>query len=61
MFRTVMDAASSEDHVLTMEMVESVGLDPLKDRQFLTELASVYDLNMTVQRSTSFDLLTCCM
>ena len=56
-----MDATSSEDHVLTQEMVESVGLDPHKDRVFLTELANVYNLNMTVQRSSGIDLLTCCL
>ena len=61
LFRTVLDAASSEDHVLTQEMIESVGMDPHKDRLFLTELARVYNLNMTVQRSTGLDLLTCCM
>lgn len=61
MFRTVHDAASSEDHVLTQEMVESVGLDPYKDILFLTELARVYHLNMTVQRHSGAELLTCCL
>lgn len=62
LFRTVMDAASSEDHVLTVEMVSSLGLDPVRDQVFLTELASVYGLNVTVQRQTSmFDFFSCCV
>ena len=59
LFRTVSDAASSEDHILTVEMVSGVGLDPVKDRIFLTELAKVYDLNFTVQSPT--DMFPCCL
>ena len=59
LLRTVYDAASSEDHVLTVEMVDSIGLHPVKDRLFLTELAKVYDLNFTVQRPT--DMFSCCL
>ena len=55
----MMDAASCEDHILTLEMVESFDLDPIKDRYFLTELANVYGLNMIVQRS--HDMFTCCL
>ncbi len=61
LFRTVRDAASSEDHVLTFEMVESIGLDPYRDTLFLTELARVYGLNMNVQRHSGVELLTCCI
>ena len=58
--RAVLDAASSEDHVMTMLMVGSVGLHPVKDRLFLTELAKTYDsVNFTVQRP--MDMFSCCL
>ena len=57
--RVLLDAADSEDHVLTVEMVQSVQLDPIKDRLFLTELASVLQLDLTVQHNA--DIFTCCL
>ena len=59
LFRVLLEAADSEDHVLTMEMVEGVQLDPVKDRIFLTELARVYNLDYTLQRPT--DMFSCCL
>ena len=58
-FRVLLDATQSEDHVLTVEMMEGVQLDPSRDRLFVTELAKVYDLNLTVQRPR--DMFTCCV
>ena len=61
LFRTMNDAASSEDHLLTLEMVESVGLDPVSDRLFLTELARLLSFDLNVQRpSDMMDLFSCC-
>ena len=61
LFRTMNDAASSEDHLLTLEMVESVGLDPVSDRLFLTELARLLNFDLNVQRpSDMMDLFFCC-
>lgn len=59
LFRTVSDASSSEDHVLTVEMVESLGLHAVQDAYFLTELAQVYGFNITVQRP--MDMFSCCL
>ena len=59
LFRTMHDAATSEDHVLTVEMVDSVGLDPVGDKQFLTDLARVHDMNLNVQRPA--DMFSCCV
>ena len=57
----MLDAQEREDHLLTVEMVESVGLDPTRDRQFLTELASLLSLNLNVQRPTDMmDIFSCC-
>ena len=53
------DAASSEDHILTSDMVDSLGLDPVRDRQFLTDLARTYNLNVNVQRPV--DMFLCCV
>lgn len=62
LFRVMQDAASSEDHVLTVEMVNGLGLHPVKDRLFLTELASVHRFNVNVQRPQDMaDLCSCCM
>ena len=62
LFRTVRDASSSEDHVLTVEMVNSLGLDPVWDWVFLTELVSVYGLNVNVQRQADLcDFFSCCV
>ena len=55
----LLDAADSEDHVLTVEMVRGIQLDPIKDRFFLTELARVLELNLTVQHQA--DMFTCCL
>ena len=61
LLRTMLDAQEREDHLLTVEMAESVGLDPTRDRQFLTELASLLNLNLNVQRSTDMmDIFSCC-
>ena len=59
LFRTMLDAATSEDHVLTVEMVDSVGLDPVGDKQFLIELARVHNMNLNVQRPA--DMFSCCV
>lgn len=59
LFRTMQDAATSEDHVLTIEMVDSLGLDPVRDKQFLTDLARVHSMNINVQRPT--DMFSCCV
>lgn len=59
LLRVLLDAADSEDHVLTVEMVLGVQLDPVRDRLFLTELASVLQLNVTVQHHT--DMFMCCV
>ena len=53
------EVSQSEDHILTVEMIETLGLDPAKDRMFLTELASLHDLNVTVQRQK--DVFSCCI
>jgi len=61
LFRMMSDAASSEDHLLTLEMAESVGLDPVSDRLFLTELARLLNFDLNVQRpSDMMDLFSCC-
>ena len=55
------DAGSSEDHVMTTEMIDSLGLDPVRDRFFITELASLHRFNLNVQRgSEMMDLFLCC-
>lgn len=59
LLRVMLDAADSEDHVLTVEMVQGVQLDPTRDRMFLTELARELELNVTVQHHT--DMFTCCL
>ena len=55
----LLEAADSEDHVLTVEMVQSVQLDPARDRLFLTQLATVLHLDLTVQQNA--DVFTCCL
>ena len=52
------DGDSCEDHVMTCEMVQLIGLH-LKDHIFLTELASLHSLNVTVQRQS--DAFPCCI
>ena len=57
----MLEAVDQEDHLLTVDMVESVGLDPVKDRQFLTELAAQLNFNLNVQRpSDMMDIFSCC-
>lgn len=61
LLRTMLEAVDREDHLLTVDMIESVGLDPAKDRHFLTELAAQFNMNLNVQRpSDMMDFLTCC-
>ena len=61
LLRTMFEAVDSEDHLLTLDMIESVGLDTTKDRLFLTELATQLNLNLNVQRpSDMMDILSCC-
>lgn len=59
LLRVLLEAADSEDHVLTVEMVQSVQLDPARDRLFLTQLATVLHLDLTVQQNA--DVFTCCL
>ncbi len=48
--------------MLTVEMVDSLGLHPVKDKLFLTELASVHRFNVNVQRPQDMmDLCLCCV
>ena len=61
LLRTMVEAVEREDHLLTVDMVESVGLDPARDRNFLTELAAQLNFNLNVQRpSDMMDVLSCC-
>ena len=61
LLRTMLEAADSEDHLLTVDMLESVGLDATRDRLFLTELAAQLNFDLNVQRpSDMMDLLSCC-
>lgn len=59
LLRVMLDADDSEDHIMTVEMVEGLQLDPDRDRLFLTALAQVWGLNVTVQHLS--DVLTCCL
>ena len=54
-----MEVALSEDHILSMEMIDLLGLDSHRDRKFLIELAITHRLNVTVQRQS--DMFTCCI
>ena len=57
----MLEAVEREDRLLTVDMVESVGLDPARDRHFLTELAAQLNFNLNVQRpSDMMDVLSCC-
>ena len=61
LLRTMLEAVEREDRLLTVDMVESVGLDPARDRHFLTELAAQLNFNLNVQRpSDMMDVLSCC-
>ena len=61
LLRTMLEAEEREDHLLTVDMVESVGLDPTRDRHFLTELAAQLNLDLNVQRpSDMMDIFSCC-
>ena len=61
LLRTMLEAADSEDHLLTVDMLESVGLDATRDRLFLTELAAQLNFDLNVQRpSDMMDILSCC-
>jgi hypothetical protein len=61
LLRTMIEAVEREDHLMTVDMVESVGLDPARDRNFLTELAAQLNFNLNVQRpSDMMDILSCC-
>ena len=55
----LMEAQDSEDHLVTIEMIEALGLDSNKDRIFLTELAALHRLNVTFQRHS--DVFSCCI
>ena len=57
----MLEAVGREDHLLTVEMVESVGLDATRDRHFFTELAALLNFNLNVQRSSDMmDIFSCC-
>ena len=58
-FRCLIEVSRSEDHVMTLEMVDALGLDPSRDRLFLIELASLHNLNVTVQQQK--DMFSCCI
>jgi len=59
LLRGMLDAADSEDRVMTVEMVEGLQLDASRDRLFLTALAGTWGLNVTMQHSS--DVFTCCL
>ena len=55
----LIEAHTSEDHLVTVDTMQALGLDPNKDRIFLTELAALHRLNVTVQRQA--DVFSCCI
>ncbi len=59
LYTVLMEAHASDDHLITVEMIQALGLDPDKDRIFLTELATLHRLNVTVQRQA--DVFSCCI
>lgn len=52
LFRTMMDVSSSDDHVMTIEMMARLGLDPVYDRAFISDLGVLYGFDVVVQRNT---------
>ena len=54
-----MEVALSEDHILSMEMIDLLGLDSHRDRKFLIELVITHRVNVTVQRQS--DVFSCCI
>lgn len=59
LYQRLMEVSLSEDHILSMEMIDLLGLDSNRDRKFLIELAITHRLNVTVQRQS--DMFTCCI
>ena len=51
LFRTMMDVSSCDDHVMTTEMMVRLGLDPVYDKGFISDLAVLYGFDVVVQRN----------
>lgn len=51
LFRTMMDVSSCDDHVMTTEMMTRLGLDPVYDKGFISDLAVLYGFDVVVQRN----------
>lgn len=61
LFRTMTDISSCDDHVMTTETMVRLGLDPVYDRGFISDLAVLYGFNLVVQRANGMCcFMDCC-
>ncbi|KAI8480329.1 hypothetical protein Bbelb_419220 [Branchiostoma belcheri] len=45
-FQTLLDVASTSDRTLTMDHMRSMGLDPIRDRQFVMDLVELHGIDV---------------
>ena len=60
LFRTMLDISSCEDHVMTIETMTRLGLDPVCDKSFISDLAVLYGFDVVVQRNNGMCWCTDC-
>ena len=48
LFQMLFEVASTQDRVLTPDMIQSIGLDPKGDLRFLSDLVELYGINVLI-------------
>ena len=48
LFQMLFEVASTEDRVLTPDLIRSIGLDPKGDLPFLSDLVDLYGINVLI-------------
>ena len=48
LFQMLFEVASTENRILTPEMIRSIGLDPKGDLRFLSDLVDLYGINVLI-------------
>ena len=61
LFEMLTSVSESADHVVTLEHISQIGLDPTVDRLFVANVALLHGFDVNVQRTSDMCCLFNCM
>ena len=57
LFQALIDAASTRDKILRVDVIRKMGLDPKHDRSFLKELIELYGVDVPLEEDSCCSIM----